>query len=160
MVNSAEQRSLLVEANQYETASLLSEWEWLVPNDATPIYLSAMGDWVFGQSNGSLWFLSVLDGAYYQVADNAKTFNELNKSEEWINETFLADWLQIALIKGLTPNLNECLGWKTHPILGGKFEVNNLQIFSMLVYQSIMGQLFRQIHSKQTQVELNEMKQA
>jgi len=32
--------------------------------------------------------------------------------------------------------------------LGGKFEVANLQVFSMLVYQSLMGQLHRQLQQR------------
>jgi len=30
-------------------------------------------------------------------------------------------------------------------MLGGKFEADNIQVFSLRVYQSLMGQLFRQL---------------
>jgi hypothetical protein len=32
----------------YDVPRLLSEWHWLVPETATPLFISALGDWVFG----------------------------------------------------------------------------------------------------------------
>ena len=135
----------MVEASQYDTAALLAEWRWLIPASQTPLFISAFGDWVFGQPNGSLWALSVLDGTYSQVAQNANEYNTLNKSAEWLDQTFIAGWLSIAAGNGMQPTKDECLGWKLHPRLGGKFEVANLQIFTMRVYQHLMGQLHQQL---------------
>jgi hypothetical protein len=91
----------------------------------------------------------VLDGDYFMVAKNATEYNTLNKSSDWLDETFIASWLSIAATHDLNPSKDECLGWKIHPLLGGKFEVANLQVFSMVVYQSIMGQLHRQMRERQ-----------
>jgi hypothetical protein len=110
----------MIAASEYDTAGLLAEWHWLVPKFATPLFISAFGDWVFGHPDGSLWILSLLEGNYHQVARNAAEYNTLNKSIE-------------------------CLGWKAHPVIGGKFAAANLQVFSMAVYQSLMGQLHRQL---------------
>lgn len=153
-----EQRPLLVEAAQYDVASLLSEWRWLVPNADTPLYISAFGDWVFGNPNGSLWVLSVLEGSYEKVAQSAMEYNTLNKSSEWLNQIFIAEWLPMAEENSLTPNIMECLGWKIHPLIGGKFEIENLQIFSMVVYQSLMGQLHRQLQQRKPPETKNEKK--
>jgi hypothetical protein len=135
----------MIEASEYDTSRLLSEWHWLVPEFATPLFISAFGDWEFGHPDGSLWMLSLLDGDYRQVAQNAAEYNTLNKSVEWLEETFMAGWQVIAAGHGMQPGKNECLGWKLHPVLGGKFQSANLQIFSMTVYQSLMGQLHRQL---------------
>lgn len=138
-------RPLMVEASRYPIDDLRAEWHWLVPSADTPLFLSAFGDWVFGNPDGSLWVLSLLEGSYERVARDAAEYNTLNRSAEWLDETFIAGWLPIAAVNGLEPGENECLGWKVHPLLGGKFEVGNLKIFSMLVYQSVMGQLHRQL---------------
>lgn len=45
----------------------------------------------------------------------------------------------------MEPTKDECLGWKVHPKIGGKFEVANLKVFSMVVYQTLMGQFHWQI---------------
>jgi len=138
-------------ASEYDTAPLLAEWKWLIPESDTPLFISAFGDWVFGKPDGSLWVLSLLEGTYEQVARNSNDYNLLNKSEKWLNQVFIAGWLPIAIENGLAPSKSECLGWKLHPLLGGKFAVANLQVFSMLVYQSIMGQLHRQLKERSPQ---------
>lgn len=140
-----ELRALMIDASEYDTSALLAEWQWLVPELATPLFISAFGDWVFGHPDGSLWVLSLLEGDYRQVAKNAAEYNTLNKSADWLEQTFIAGWQVIAAGHGMQPGKNECLGWKLHPLLGGKFKAENLQIFGMAVYQSLMGQLHRQL---------------
>jgi hypothetical protein len=145
----SEELQLLISASEYDVKSLLTEWSWLAPQSDTPLYISVFGDWVFGNPSGSLWVLSVLEGTYEQVANDSAEYNTLNKSSEWLDKIFIAGWLPIAAENGLSPSKNECLGWKVHPLIGGKFKLENLQIFSMLVYQSLMGQLHRQLLQKE-----------
>lgn len=141
-------RPFFADVEHTDNSALLEEWRWLVPATDTPLFLTALGDWVFGAPDGSLWLLSALEGNYSKVASNSVEFNHLNKSQEWIEETFLASWFDIALGNEIRPSESECIGWKLHPLLGGKFEVANLQLFSMLVYQSLMGQLHRQLQQR------------
>jgi hypothetical protein len=141
----------MLSASQFDTKTLGHEWRWLVPSTDTPLFISIFGDWVFGHPNGSLWALSVLEGTYEQVARNSAEYNSLNKSFEWLDATFIAGWQEIAARHGLEPADSECLGWKVHPIIGGKFEVENLAIFSMTEYQSIVGQLHRQLRGQTVQ---------
>ena len=141
----AELRPLMIAASDYDIPPLLDEWRWLVPAGHTPLFLSAFGDWVFGHPDGSLWLLCVLEGSYEQFARDAAEYNTLNKTVEWVENTFIAGWQPIAAHHGLTPGKDECLGWRLPPILGGKIEVTNLQVFSMRVYQALTGQLHRQL---------------
>src|SRR5262245_5362561 len=121
----------MFEANANEVPRLLADWKWLVPEKDTPLFISIFGDWVFGAPDGSLWVLSVLEGDYRKIAANASEYNRLNKSFDWMSETFMAGWQEIAHRHGLSPRKDQCLGWKVHPMLGGKFEVANLQLFDM-----------------------------
>lgn len=137
-------RALMIAASEYDTTKLLSEWRWIVPQSATPLFISVFGDWVFGHPDGSLALLSVLEGSYGEVARNAAEYDTLNKSADWLKRTFLVDWQVIAAEHGLQPANDECVGWRLHPLLGGRFEVGNMQLFKMSLYQSLMGQLHRQ----------------
>jgi hypothetical protein len=130
---------------QEEITSLLPEWAWLVPSDATPLFISVFGDWVFGNPDGSLSVLSLLEGVYETIADNSETYNTLKSSEEWLDQVFIASWYPIAVENGIEPSEAECIGWKVHPAMGGEFSVSNLQVFSMSVYQSLMSQLHARI---------------
>ncbi len=141
-------RPLMIEAAQFDTVDLMEQWRWLVPEADTPLFISAFGDWVVGKPDGSLWALSVLEGTYERIAENSAEYNKLNKSAEWLESTFIAGWLPIAAGNGLEPGNGQCIGWKLHPLLGGKFDVANLQLFDMRVYQSLMGQLHRQLRAR------------
>jgi hypothetical protein len=138
-------RAFMVPAERYDLSALLSEWTWLVPERDTPLFLTVMADWVFGSPDGAIWRLSVLDGDYVQIAASSEQYNAMKRSTEWLNEEFCADWQAIAVGNGMQPDEAECLGWGVHPYLGGELKVENLLVFSMLVYQSLMGQLHRQL---------------
>jgi len=141
-------RPFFTDAEHVDAAALLDEWRWLVPPSETPLFLTAMSDWVFGSPDGSLWLLSMLEGSYSKIADDSVQYNQLNKSQKWVEENFQSAWFDIAIGNEIKPGEAECLGWKLHPLLGGKFEVGNLQCFSMLVYQSLMGQLHCQLQQR------------
>jgi len=139
----------MTSTEEFDTETLLAAWRWLVPRTATPLFVSVFGDWVFGAVDGSIWALSVLDGDYRKIADGAPEYNKLKQSFEWLDENFLASWQEIACRHGLSPRTDQCLGWKVHPILGGPFQPDNLQLFDMVVYQSLMGQLHESLQPQQ-----------
>ena len=124
-----------------EIDKMLPQWSWLVPSTATPLMLTIFGDWLFGNSDGSLSVLSVLEGSYEQVARNSEEYNELNKSPDWCDEIFISSWFDTAIEQGISPKIDECIGWQIHPIVGGEFSSGNLKVFNMSVYQSLMSQL-------------------
>ncbi len=135
------ERAFMIEASEYDVESLLASWRWRVPRELTPLFLSALGDWVFGAPDGSLWALSMLDGECIQIARDKDEYNHLKRSEAWLDETFAAGWVVIARGHGMVPTKYQCLGWRAPPRLGGSLEAANLEIHSMLVWQALMGQL-------------------
>jgi hypothetical protein len=135
----------MTSAEVFDVKDLLKPWRWLVPLEATPLFLSVFGDWVLGAPDGSIWALSVLDGSYLQIASTGAEYNRLKSSFEWLDSTFMAGWQEIAHRHGLVPAVDECIGWKVHPALGGPLAKENLKVFSMRVYQYLMGQLHQQV---------------
>lgn len=135
------ERAFLIAASEYDTKALLWAWQWRVPPSFTPLFVSVMGDWVFGAPDGSLHALSMLDGDLFRIAENAAEYDAAKESERWLDQTFAAGWSVIARAHGLVPGKDECLAWTSPPALGGAFEVSNLRIQPMLVWQTLMGQL-------------------
>lgn len=131
--------------SEYDVSKLLHYWRWLVGESETPLLLSALGDWVFGRPDGSLAKLDLLEGRYSTIARSSEEFNKFKSSKEWLDTEFSFGWFEIALANGLTPTNNQCIGWKVAPAVGGKFSVDNLQVFDMAVYQWIQGQLHQQL---------------
>jgi hypothetical protein len=55
----------------------------------------------------------------------------------------------IARAHNLVPGKDECLAWISPPALGGPFEVSNLRVSSMLVWQTLMGQLHEALTARE-----------
>jgi hypothetical protein len=148
-MSNSELPPFMISAEEFDTTALLHFWRWLIPHSATPLFLSVFGDWVFGAPDGSIWALSVLEGTYRQIARDSAEYNRLKSSFDWLDETFIAGWQEIAHRQGLVPRTGQCLGWRVHPRLGGPFQADNLQLFDMTVYQTLMGQLHSSVRASQ-----------
>src|SRR5262249_23181471 len=83
--------------------------------------IGIFGDWIFGAPDGSQWHLDLLEGQFRQVARDSAEFNARKREEKYRDEWFGANWANIALENGLTPNRDECLGWKVAPVLAVRF---------------------------------------
>jgi hypothetical protein len=143
-----EPRAFMIEASYYNVERLLEAWRWLVPKTETPLLVSAMGDWVFGRPDATMAKLDILEGRYVTIAKSSNEFNSLKRSEQWLDQHFSASWVIIARGNGLVPTPNQCLGWKIAPIIGGEFSVSNLALFDMALYQSLQGQMHRQLQGR------------
>jgi hypothetical protein len=139
-------RDLAISCDSIDCNYLLSAWTWLVPAHHTPLMVGAFGDWIFGAPDGSHWTLCLLEGDYRQIARDSAEFNRLKRQPENLDSWFKAGWVAIAARHGLFPKIDECLGWKVPPFLGGAFSVDNIDVFSLRLYQHIQGQLHQQRH--------------
>ena len=139
------QRDLAIACEGMDCGPLLEDWRWLVPHELTPLMIGIFGDWVFGAPDASHWHLDLLEGQLTRIASDSAEFNRLKSLDQYRDAWFSANWADIALSNGLVPNRDECLGWKIAPVLGGPFAADNIQVFSLRVYQCLQGQLFRQI---------------
>lgn len=137
-------RDLALPCSDIDCLPLLHEWRWLVPDDHNPLMIGAFGDWIIGAPDGSLWSLELLEGTYSQIAEDVEAFNRAKADPENLNLWFMAEWVEIAQRRDLVPKADECLGWKVHPMLGAPIDPENIKVFSLRVYQSLMGQFFRQ----------------
>jgi hypothetical protein len=138
-------RDLAISCEYMDCERLLLDWRWLVPTSMTPLLVGIFGDWVFGAPDATYWHLDLMEGSFRQVARNSDEFNAMKEQNQYRNEWFGAEWADIALGNGIVPKLDECLGWNIAPVFGGPFEVENVQVFSLFIYQSIQGQIFRQL---------------
>jgi hypothetical protein len=138
----------VVHVEQESLSIHMGEWRFLVPDAYSPQIVTAFGDWIFTFPRLEIDFLDVLEWTFSCIADSETPFYHLLETVENRNRWFMADWVDICYGQGLVPKEGECFGWKIHPIFGCKLESANIQLFDILVFQSILGQIFRQIRSK------------
>jgi len=129
----------------------LGEWRWLVPNGYCPGMLTNFGDWILTSPTEDVYFLDALEGTLDRIAPSETALNQLLLDAENRNRWFMADWVGICHNRGLILKSGQCFGWKLHPVFGGKFKCENIQVFDILVYQCLVGQLLGQLRSKPSQ---------
>ena len=115
-----------------------------MPGDFTPIQMSKFGDWFFSDSRGRVHFLDLIEGDLREIAPSIAAYNRLKDQPDKRSEWFLEGLVFRCDAEGLCLGPGECYGWRVHPMIGGKSEFGNIQVFSLLLYQSLMGQLLPQ----------------
>ncbi|SRR6266487_2493946 len=137
-------KELTIPPDGFDCQQLLAEWRWLVPETMKPLWLNTFGDWMLESPDGKIYFLDLLEGTFNCIAPSDQVVRERLEQEANRNRWLMADWFELCNERGLFLRTGQCYGWKIAPILGGKFEIQNIQVFDILVYESIMGQVQRQ----------------
>jgi T6SS immunity protein Tdi1, C-terminal len=151
-------QKLTISLEGFDCSRLFGEWRWLVPESASPQWLTGFGDCAFTFPDQAVFFLDVLEGTFNRVAASERDLDSFFQSGENRNRWLSADWFDICNQRGLFLGQGQCYGWKVAPILGGKFEFSNIQVFDIEVYESITGQLHRQLKDLPEGYSVSELK--
>jgi hypothetical protein len=135
---------LTIPLSNLDTEDLLREWRWCIPEGYTPIQMTKFGDWFFVDQRQHVHMLDLIEGTLQEVALTIPAYNELKNTPDKHSEWFLDGLVFRCVEEGMPLGPSQCYGWRVHPMLGGKTAFENIQVFSLRVYQSLMGQLFRQ----------------
>jgi Domain of unknown function (DUF1851) len=136
--------NLAIDLSELDTDRMLSEWRWIVPQDYAPIQMTKFGHWFFINPQGQVYMLDLIEGALQLVAPSVREYNVLKDTAEKQSEWFF-DFLVFGCFEAnMLISESQCYGWRVHPMLGGELSFDNIQVFSLEVYQSLMGQILRQ----------------
>jgi hypothetical protein len=135
---------LTIHLTALDTDDLLREWRWRVPKDYTPIQMTKFGDWFFTDPREHVHMLDLIEGTLQEVAPSIAAYNDLKNTPEKQNEWFLDGLVFRCAESRILLDPSQCYGWQVHPLLGGKLTIENIKVYSLRVYQSLMGQIFRQ----------------
>ena len=139
---------LTILASEVNARDALNDWVWLLNKPLKPIFLSKFGDWFFFNAQGAVEMLDMIEGQLRVVAASDSEFNALCKTPEKQSEWFLDGRLYRMHNDGLELSSGQCFGFKLAPILGGKFEAENIGIFSVWLYNSLCSQLHQQLRNR------------
>ncbi len=128
--------------------SLLLEWRWLVPQSYQPIQMNKFGWWFFTDESNQVFLLDLIEGQLQHISNSIHEFNSKKDTPEAHSDWYQDGFIFRCYSEGLHLQPSQCYIWKIAPILGGKFEFENISVMSLLVCQSISGQLFRQLHER------------
>jgi hypothetical protein len=134
----------LIDQAGKDWATLLGDWMPPLPSILTLWLVNRLGD-VFVISDGdAVHMLDVGAGTFVRVADSREHFADLLGIDANAN-----DWLMIPLVDecreaDMQLGPNQCYGFKIPPVLGGKYEVSNIEPTDLAVHYSLLAQIYKQ----------------
>jgi hypothetical protein len=145
--------------NHLDRESLLEDWQWLLGDTKLPILISALGDaFVQDTDDGGVHLLDVGAGELTQVADNVQDFQALLGDREFVTDTLLPGLIIELRNAGKTLGPGEIYSFVNPPVLGGEYEVANLDPTLMEVHFSVFGQIYRQVADLPEGTPISEIK--
>ncbi len=137
--------SYLIDQAGNNWGSLLSDWVPPLPSSFTLWLVNRFGDaFVVSDDDGSVHMLDVGGGTLARVADNRAHFTDLLDQSDNAN-----NWLMIPLVDacreaGMSLEPSKCYGFKIPPVLGGKYEVANVEPTDLAVHYSLLADIYKQ----------------
>ena len=136
----------LIDQSGVDWSKTLASWAWLLPAEFTLWLVNRFGDLFLVQQDGSIWMLDIGAGTLTRVAQSREEFgNKLDAGNA-------AEWLMIPLVDrladaGFVLQPGHCYGFKTPPVLGGRYEVENCCQLSVGDYISGCGRIHEQLRN-------------
>jgi len=124
--------------------ALLRDWMPPLPSSFTLWLVNRFGDAFVVADDGSVHMLDVGAGTLTRLADNRSHFAEL------LDANGSADnWLVIPLVDecrraGMQLAPNQCFGFKIPPVLGGKYQLSNVEPTDLTVHYSFLAEIYKQ----------------
>jgi hypothetical protein len=123
-----------IEVLRLDSAQLLEEWKWLLPDAQTVVELNLFGDMLVSRPDGQLALIDVSLGTATPVDEQVPA----------------PDWLRIPLVDqleaaGLRLGKEQCYSHRLPPILGGSWDPDNFEAIDTYVHLSLSGQIHQQV---------------
>jgi len=139
---------LTVNFDDLDKDTLLEDWEWLITKNKLPILITASGDaFVQDVNDMSIYFLDTIDGQITKVADSTDEFQELLINQEFVVNHFSVQMVGELKRQGKTLSKGQVYSFKKPLVLGGEYELTNIELTDIEVHFSISGQIHNQVHA-------------
>ena len=140
---------LTVNFDDVDSENLLADWAWLIGATKKPVLLTAGGDAFLQDKNeGSVHFLDVAAGELSEIASSGQEFEALLTDKDFVLDYFSVDMVMELRKAGQSLAPGQIYSFKTPPVLGGEFALENVAASDIEVHFSLTGQ----IHEKVSQL--------
>jgi hypothetical protein len=124
---------------------ILQDWSWLIGVDKDVAAISIFGDAFLTDVNRSIFWLDTGSGCMEKVTNNFGEFLDYLNTDKGKNDLLL-DWLQAELAtRGFELQNDEIFSYKKLPIVGGKYEVDNIIRLNVCEHFSVTASLHFQM---------------
>ena len=132
--------------NDRAVASALESWTFLDLVDKRPLFTSPFGD-IFMQGPTSYWLLDVVGGSLNEICSTGEELTAILNTREGRDQYLMIGLAAEAVADGLVPDADEIYDFRVPPVLGGGFEVANLQLVDFEVAVNLAGQIHAQVRN-------------
>ncbi|MBN9524093.1 DUF1851 domain-containing protein [bacterium] len=135
----------LIDLGDTDWSGALASWSWLLPETVTLWLVNRFADLFVVLADGSVHMLDVGAGTFNRVAASRDEFcTRIDDTET------AAEWLMIPLVDrlveaGVRLGPGQCYGFKTPPILGGDYAIENVGPLPVADYLGACGAIHAQL---------------
>lgn len=122
----------------------LESWRWLGIEGKAPVLASLFGDVILQDSTG-YWFLDTVEGSLTRPWGSQQEVQASLNTEEGQDQYLLGGLALAAHAEGLTLSDDDVYSFKVPPVLGGAFELANVEVGEFVVATNLSGQLHDQV---------------
>jgi hypothetical protein len=137
-------RDYLIDQAGKDWAQLLADWAPPLPSDFTLWLVNRFGDAFIVTADGAVSMLDVGAGSFERLADSRDRFGELldvdNNASVWL----MIPLVDECVATGMTLGAQQCYGFKIPPVLGGTYELDNVELKTLTEYYSFTAYIHRQ----------------
>jgi hypothetical protein len=144
-MSSSNVEALCLSASRGDWPELLSDWQPLIPEGATPWILTRFGEVVFKHADGHIGFLQTSYFNYEVVAKDSREFETLTADLESQSAWFQAPLVARLESSGKRLSEDRCYSFITPLGLGGELKLENVMIITIREHFGMWGQVFQQI---------------
>lgn len=137
---------LTVNFSHLDQATLLEDWRWLIGDHKQPILIASIGNaFLRDDQDGAIHLLDVGSGEMRFIAYSTEEFKELLSQKDFVTEELAVQAVGdlIQMDRRLDPG--QVYGFLKPPVLGGKYEYENLAPTDLEVHFSLLGQIHEQV---------------
>lgn len=138
-------QDLTVNIDHIDRETLLEDWRWLIGASRLPILVTASGDaFVQDAADGSVHVLDTGAGTLTRVADSADAFRALLADRDFVADHLAVQMVGDLLQAGVRLAPGQVYSFRKPPVLGGAYELDNVEPTDMDVHFSLTGQIHEQ----------------
>ena len=134
----------LVDQAGNDWSNMLRDWTPPLPPSFTLWFVNRFGDAFVVDDGGSINLLDVGAGTYTHLAADRAQFAELLGHGDNANNWLLIPLVDACQEAGMTLGPGQCYGFKSPPVLGGKYEVANIKPIDLSVHYSFLADIYSQ----------------
>jgi hypothetical protein len=135
----------LIDQEGFDWPTIVADWNWLLPSSFTIWRVNRFGDLFFVPDDGSVQFLDIGAGTISLLAPDKEAFYSLVDEDNNADNWFLIGLTDACVNAGLILQSGECYTFKVPPVLGGQYELENIETGSLVVNHGLLAQIHEQI---------------